>query len=83
MLYDPREDLLEEPKEGDTNKRSKCYVANLMIRDILKIALIETGAEVRCLSDEFVNKNMEQFRECSMLPIDGVTLKGPMEGKAV
>ena len=83
MLYDPREELLEEPKEGGTNKRTKCYMANLMIGGILRTALIDTGAEVTCLSEEFLNKNIERFRECPMLPINGVTLKGPMGGKAV
>ena len=83
MLYDPREGLPEETKGEGVNKRSKCYIANFMIRGILTTALIDTGAEVTCLSDEFVNRNMERFRECPMLPINGVTLKGPMGGKAV
>ena len=83
MLYDPREELLGEPKEGGTNERTKFYVANLMIGGILTTALIDTGAEVTCLSEEFANKNIERFRECPMLPINGVTLKGPMGGKAV
>ena len=83
MLYDPREELLDEPKEGGTNKRTKFYVANLMIGGILTTALIDTEAEVTCLSEEFVNKNIEQFRECPMLPNNGVTLKGPMGEESV
>ena len=83
MLYDPREKLLEELKEGGTNEHTKCYVENLMIGGILTTALIDTEAEVTCLSEEFVNRNLERFRECPMLPINGVTLKGPMGAKAV
>ena len=71
MLYDPREELLEETKGEGVNKHSKCYVANIMIGGILTTALIDTGAEVTCLSEEFVNRNMERFRERPMLPING------------
>ena len=59
MLYDLREELLEESREEHTNERTKCYVANLTIGGIPTTALIHTGAEVTSLSEELVNKNTE------------------------
>ena len=83
MSYDSREELLEEPKIGDTTKRSKCYVANLMIGGMLTTALTDIGAEVTYLSKEFVNKNIERLRRCPIPLINEVTLRGPMGGKVV
>ena len=83
VLQRPREELLEETKGIETKKRLKCYVANILIGGILTTALIDTGAEVTCLSEEFVNKNRERLQECPTLPINGVTLVGPLKGKAI
>ena len=83
VLQRPREELLEETEGIETKKRSKCYVVNILIGGILTTALIDTGAEVTCLSEEFVNKNRERLQECPTLPINGVTLVGPLGGKAI
>ena len=64
-------------------KRTKRYVANILIGGILTTALIDTGAEVTCLSEEFVNKNKERLQVCPTLPINGISPVGPMEGKAI
>lgn len=52
MLTDTRNELMEEMLEQTTEKRSKCYIANLQIDGILTKALIDTGAEVTCISDD-------------------------------
>ena len=83
LLQRPRDELLEEPEEDVTRRHSKCYVANILIGGILTSALIDTGAEVTCISEEFVNKNKERLQKCPILPINGVTLVGPMGGKAI
>ena len=49
----------------------------------MSTALIDTGAEITCLSEEFVNNNKERLRVCPTLPINGVTIIGPLGGKAV
>ena len=82
-LYNPREELMNEILKEGTNKQTKCYVANLMVGGVFTTALIDTGAEVTCLSEEFINKNQEQFKKYPVLPMSGVTVKGPMGGKAV
>ena len=83
VLQRPREELLEESEGSGTKKNSKCYVANILIGGVLTSALIDTGAEVTCISEEFVNKNKERFQVCPTLPINGVTLVGPLGGKAI
>ena len=83
MLLQIREELLEEPSEIKISKRSKCYVANDIIGGIMTTALIDTGAEITCLSEEFVNNNKERLRVCPTLPVNGFTIIGPLGGKAV
>ena len=62
---------------------SDVIVANILIGGVLTTALIDTGAEVTCISEEFINQNKERLRECPTLPVNGVTLIGPIEGKAI
>ena len=83
VLQRSRDELLEESGESETKKHSKCYVANIVIGGVLTSTLIDTGAEVTCISEEFINKNRERFQECPTLPINGVTLVGPIGGKAI
>ena len=78
MLQQSRDELLEETEEEGIRRRSKCFVANILIGGILTTALIDTGAEVTCISEEFVNKNRERLQECPALPINGVTLVSPL-----
>ena len=73
---------MEESDENETRRRSRCYVANILIGGVLTTALIDTGAEVTCISEEFVNHNKERLQECPTLPVNGVTLMGPIGGKA-
>ena len=74
VLQRRREEILEEPGNTETRRRSRCYVANILMGGVLTTALIDTGAEVTCISEEFVNKNKERLQECATLPINGVTL---------
>ena len=83
VLQRPRDELLEETEETGAKKRSICYVANILVGGILTIALIDTGAEVTCVSEEFVNKSRERLQECPTLPINRVILVGPVGGKAI
>ena len=83
VLQRSRDELLEETGETSTRKHSKCYIANISIGGILTTALIDTGAEVTCILEEFVDKNEERLQTCPTLPINGVTLVGPLGGKAI
>ena len=83
VLQRSRYELLEETGETSSRKHSKCYIANISIGGILTTALIDTGAEVTCISEEFVDKNKERLQTCPTLPINEVTLVGPLGGKAI
>ena len=62
MLQQPREELLKESGETGMRKRTNCCVVNILIGGIFTTALIDTGAEVTCLSEGFVNKNKERLQ---------------------
>lgn len=84
MLTNTREELTQEP--GGTVKkkeRSKCYIAIIQIAGIITQALIDTGAEVTCISEEFMNANRERFSRYPCLPLAGVAVAGPLGGKAI
>ena len=83
MLQQPREELLKGSRETEMRKRTKCYLANIVIGGILTTVLIDTGAEATCLSEGFVNKNKERLQVYPKLTINGVSLVGPMGGKAI
>ena len=83
MLQQPREELLKESGETGMRKRTKCYLANILIGGILTTVLIDTGAEVTCLLEGFVKKNKKRLQVCPTLPINGVSLVGPMGEKAI
>lgn len=83
MLTDTREELMEEDKSIPMKKASKCYITNIIVAGIVTSALIDTGAEVTCISEEFFNANKERFSQYPCLPLAGVAVTGPMGGKAV
>ena len=82
-LQRSRDELLEESEKRSVRKHSKCYVANILIGGILTTALIDTRAEVTCISEEFVDKNKERLQTCPTLPINAVTLVAPLGGKPI
>ena len=55
VLQRSREELLEESQETSVRKHSKCYLANVLIGGI-------TGAEVACISEEFVEKIKKDYK---------------------
>lgn len=63
--------------------RSKCYTANAQIAGILFKALIDTRAEITCISEEFLKSNKEHFENCPSLTLSGVAIAGPIGGRAV
>ena len=75
-------DLIEESDDIKIRISSKCYVENIVIGDIMTIALIDTGAEVTCISKEFISNNKERLQDYPTLPVNGVTIIGPMGEKA-
>lgn len=62
MLTNTREDLTEESKGIMERRKCKCYTANIQVAGILTKALIDTGAEITCISEEFFNGNKERFQ---------------------
>ena len=82
-LQQTREDVIEESDDIKISKRSKCYVEYIIIGGIMTTALIDMGAEVTCLSEEFVNNNKERLQDYPTLPVNDLTIIGPMGGKAI
>lgn len=61
MLINTREELLEETVGVTPKTWSKCYTANIQIAGIITKALIDMGAEITCISEEFLKSNKERF----------------------
>lgn len=76
-------DMTEETEETTDRRKSKCYTANIQIAGIITKALIDTGAEITCISEEFFNGNRESFNRYPCLPLAGVAVAEPLGGKAV
>lgn len=75
-LYDPREDLIEEEEDQLTKLISKCYLTKLSLNGITTKAIIETGAETTCISEEFLNENKEVFKHRKLTPVKNIAVKG-------
>lgn len=67
---------MEEAIGVTPRKRSKCYTTNIQIAGILTNALIDTGAEITCISEEFLKRHKERFERYPSRPLVGVTVAG-------
>lgn len=82
QLYNPREDLLEEDVGKEKKTRTRCYVANITLSGVQTQALIDTGAEITCISEEYYRKNEIVWKHLPLLPLSGVIVKGAIPGRA-
>lgn len=46
-------------------------------------ALIDTGGEVTCVSEEFITEYTQELQSYSKAPVEGVAVKGPVGGKVI
>lgn len=82
-LFYHREDLITEKEEKGIKRRFKFYVVYLRFRGVNPTALIDTAAEVTCISEEFLKENVQIFREYPILPPRGIAVEGPVGGKII
>lgn len=82
LLTNTRDESMKEAIEVTPKARSKCYTVSVQIAGIVKKALIDSEAEITCISEEFL-KNKERFEKCPSLPLSRVAVASPIAGKAV
>lgn len=54
-----------------------------MLGGIPTKALIHSGAEITCISEDFLKQNEKIFKSYPTLPVNGVIVKGPVGGRIV
>ena len=68
--------------EGVNTKETRCPEINIKIENIEVKALIDTGSEITCISEEFYYANAQAFKTRPMLPISGKFIKGATGAKS-
>ena len=77
-----REELLEEDETAPERKPG-CPLVEIRLESLGLLALADSGSQVSCLSEKFYNDNISIFRDCSILPITGVSVVGATGGKPI
>jgi hypothetical protein len=80
MFDNPRQELLEENSEVISRHRKKCPVVNLKIFNQNFNALIDSGAELSCISASLFD-SLQQYGNIPTLPVTGVTIVGAVGSK--
>ena len=62
--------------EGVNTKETRCWEVSIKVEDIEVKALIDTGSEITCISEEFYYFNAKAFGTRPKLPISGKFIKG-------
>ena len=58
------------------NNIDKCPNINVKIQGVKTEALIDTGSEITCISENFFENNKNKFKNCKILPIVGTSVVG-------
>lgn len=80
--FEWREELLKEESSTEVKER-KCPTIILTIQGIKINALIDSGSQVSCISEEFFTEHDTSFKKCPILPVTGVSVIGATKGKPV
>ena len=79
-----RDELLHEQNKNN-NCFNTCICPNIdiTIENIKTSALYDSGSEITCISEQFYQNNLNNFKNCAKLPINGKIAKGAIKGKSV
>lgn len=75
--------LCEVNVEFQDKKSYKCPKIKVQVQGVNVEALIDTGSEITCISEDFYNENHSSFEECPCLPVVGTTVTGATGGRPV
>ena len=76
IFEDPREFLNEIDGKTIKREKTKCPHIQFKIENIKIQGLIDTGSLVTCLSEDFYNRNKNQFKNCPKFPLVGIQAIG-------
>lgn len=76
-----RNEFLEESSK--TQKHNVCPRIQIWLQEIQTEALIDSGSQISCLSQEFLKRNSVKFKECQTLPLINVSAVGATGGRPV
>lgn len=80
--FEWREEFLTEENESN-QKRNQCPIINIKLQDIEVQALVDSGSQISCVSEEFLKKHMEKFKRCPILPLVNSSAVGATGGKPI
>jgi Retroviral aspartyl protease. len=78
-----REFLLDCEPELEKKNNHKCPVIEIKLQGVLTNALLDSGSEVTCISEEFYLRNSERLQKCPKLPISKLSVVGATGGRPV
>ena len=67
-------DVNNAPKDSD-KLADRCSVLRARINNCVGNVLIDSGAQISLISENFINKNMVHFKKVLSLPINNTTIK--------
>lgn len=83
-IYCDREFLLSEelelPLQSQENQR--CPEINLKIGNVATYALIDSGANISCISEEWYNHNKKNLQNYEELPVTSISIKTALGSKS-
>ena len=83
IYENPREELLHDVyPEGENIKIFKCPEIEIQIENVAVKALLDSGSEITCISQEFYERHKDIFKEKPTLPIVGRVIKNATGDKS-
>ena len=85
MQYDLRDEFTNESNFDNNinNNICKCPLIKAKIQGIETFALVDSGSEITCISQEFFESNKKAFENCAILPITGKNIRVAIGDKSI
>ena len=69
IFQDPKDFLLQEEEQKNNLKEVFCPEIKIKLNDTELMALLDTGAKISAISEDFFITNKEKFQKCPKFPI--------------
>uniref|UniRef100_A0A1B6H1P7 RNA-directed DNA polymerase n=1 Tax=Cuerna arida TaxID=1464854 RepID=A0A1B6H1P7_9HEMI len=77
-----QEDMIEPDQATPNTYNFKCPEINLLVNNLPTTALIDTGANITCISEKWVLENKQKLGHFEELPLTGVHIKTAVSEKS-
>ena len=80
--FDWREELTRENTE-EIKDRFHCPTINVLMGNLMTWALVDSGSQLSCISENFYESSYDQFTNCPFWPVVGTSIVGATRGRPV